>query len=159
MDMSTYRAKSLSNGEWVQGSYRHYDDMVDHGKDDCDYIIGRHNGEHFPFVKVDPKTLGRYSGFNDKFGEPIFAGDIVDIINEAGVLIHAECKEGIFNRKMSTGVECLISGFAFFVNGFPTFPVAKNYKGVPDNEMFEIVGNIYDNPGALQGLMKMKWPS
>ena len=144
------RAKSLANKEWVYGSHVRYDDIVDHGQDDCDYIVQTHNGEHFPFVKVDPETFGNYSGFEDKFGEPIYSGDIVDIVNEAGVLIHAECKEGIFKRKMSSGVECLISGFAFLVNGYPTFPVAKNYKGVPDNEMFEIMGNIYDNPDYLK---------
>ena len=74
-----FRGKRIDNGEWVYGFYCHYDDTKDKGKDDCDYIVEKHNGNHFPFIKVLPETVGQYTGVTDKNGRKIFEGDILSI--------------------------------------------------------------------------------
>lgn len=71
-----FQGKRIDNGEWVEGFYVHYDDVLDRGKDDCDFIVQRHTGKHFPFVKVEPGSVGLYAGKVDKNGRKIFAGHL-----------------------------------------------------------------------------------
>ena len=126
-----FRGKRIDNGEWVTGFYVHYDDTKDNHKDDCDYIVGIHTGEHFPFFEVIPETVGQYTGLTDKNGDKIFDSDVVDILTENEEVGVVTYDEGCFYVK---------------ADGF-SVDFRNNING---NDLL-IIGNIHDNPEILKG--------
>lgn len=150
-----FRGKRVDTGEWVYGAYCHYDDIEDNGKDDCDYIIQKHNGEHFPFVKVIPSTIGQYTGLTDKNGKKIFQGDIIkytrtkwneplhsdnwkDIVSFHE--IYFDENEGSFKQKHYTDKGNLIA--SGYMSSFVDVRADEN--------KIEVIGNVYDNPELLE---------
>ena len=125
-----FRGKRIDNCEWVTGFYVHYDDTKDNHKDDCDYIVGIHTGEHFPFFEVIPETVGQYTGLTDKNGKRIFEGDIAEYEGEYYVVRYSEKYAGF----LFTRIGSEYSAFTVF-----------DYKSC------EVIGNIHDNPELLGG--------
>lgn len=80
------------------------------------------------FHKVIPETVGQYACINDKNGELIFKGDILDYRHECGALHVVEWLEDELGVSLS--VDC--SG---------TLGMASAEK----------IGNIHDNPELLEG--------
>ena len=74
---------------------------------------------------VQGKTVGQYTGLNDKNGKRIFEGDIVRWFKHAGVV-----KYGVFNCTCCDGVY----GWEF------------ENADIRDAAYCEIIGNIHDNP-------------
>lgn len=124
-----FRGKRADNGEWIYGYYVRYDDIKDNGKDDCSYIIQKHNGEHFPFVKVISETIGQYTGQTDKHGKKIFEGDIVRGMMDWG-------PAGMLETVVDIGFKNSVGGYRW------------NYF---DMDTVEVIGNVYDNPELLKG--------
>ena len=88
----------------------------------------------------------------DKNGKDIYQGDIIKLKNEFGQEILVVCQFGDAKREIKGNFihNCLITGFYFIFNEFKTFPIIKNYAGVSDYELFEVIGNIYENPELLK---------
>ena len=122
-----FRGKRLDNGEWVEGDlvhsfYKVGDACV--GKFCC--TLGMH--------QVDPSTVGKYTGLKDKSGKRIFEGDIIKRFWLGAEIIYCVRYDAENARFI---------GKALNKNGFTSFD--------GDGEMFEVIGNINDNPEMLKG--------
>lgn len=90
----------------------------------------------------------QFIGHQDKNGKDIYSGDILELVDSIGRKIQVICEFGDYERQLRNFVgdihNCQITGFAFLVNNrYPTFPIIKNYLGVCDLEIMEVIGNIY----------------
>ena len=132
-----FRGKKTDSGEWVYGGYCHYDDSIDNGQDSCDYIIEKHTGEYFPFVKVIPETIGQYTGLTDKNGTKVFDGDVLKIKSED------------YDYKYTTKVYYNDHTLCVDVEGqdydYTAIGFADDIWNTECCEI-EVIGNIYDNP-------------
>lgn len=101
------------------------------------------------------KELMDWSGLKDKNDKDIYEGDIVKLVNADMNEILVVCEYGIARREVVGAfypVEVDIPCFYFKVpNGHKTFPIVNNYAGKHDLEMFEVLGNIYQNSELVNG--------
>lgn len=124
-----FRGKQIDTGAWVEGAFC---------MKDCDDPFGKlvdrpsiikyeppHDGYWF---RVDPETVGQYTGLTDKNGQKIFEGDIIS---------------GLGNTYVCRWDEGNVEFTVF--DGKESFGLA--YTAYP---CMEVVGNIHDNPKLLE---------
>lgn len=126
-----FRGKRVDNGEWVEGFYAcvldtHY---IITGRFDS-LTNGIINSEAY---KVDPSTVGQFTGLTDRNGVKIFEGDIV----RYGDTIHRV----VFEQRNGTAY------FGLVYAACETLPFG-HYQ---DLKQIEVIGNIYDNPELFDG--------
>lgn len=115
-----FRGKRLDNGEWVEGNYWEF--CGDHNIMVPGNCIGS---------RVDPSTVGQYTGLLDKNGERIFEGDVLTVDGEDGFFV-LEFQEDTARFVMSG--DSIVVDF----DNFWSYEV-------------EVMGNIHDNPELLEG--------
>ena len=122
-----FRGKQIDNGEWVEGVYfpenETYPSTIFRGKGNS---VGRY---------VLSKTVGQYTGLTDKNGKKIFEGDIVKGLFLFGMEIYSEVsfRDGSFGLKWYRGDVLEFNAFTSICN-----------------VVYEVVGNVYDNPELLE---------
>lgn len=79
------------------------------------------------YGRVNPETVGQFTGLTDRNGVKIFEGDIVRAYIISGEIV---TKEVTYNEDLA----------AFVVGGYPLSKITALRK----------VGNIYDNPELLE---------
>ena len=134
-----FRAKRLDTGEWVEGFFSSETFYGYTPNDDRVFIIQKGTGFYCP---VDPATVGQFTGLVDKNGRRIFEGDVVrhhndnpdSEIEEKGVVFWDEKYCGW--RRTSNGQ---------FHHG-----IVDTYRLSPEC-LYEVIGNIHDNPELLEG--------
>ena len=113
-----FKAKSLDNGEWIEGDLMHSTSYVGIG----------YPSSAFPDVpvvhRVDPSSVCMFTGLTDKNGTPIYEGDIVMYKDN-----NAE-RRGVIVWDNESIAFCFEKGF--FLCNFPS----KNMV---------VVGNKFDN--------------
>lgn len=134
-----FRAKSFSS-DWVYGNFIHSKRFEGCGNE---YRI--HNQETGLESDVIPDTVGQFTGLTDVYGKRIFEGDLVKIKS------HEDWENSVFQVCFENG--------SFYLNpsgkkGFVTIgkyiydafwnDAIDDYDEI--NTLFELVGNIHDNP-------------
>lgn len=136
-----FRGKSI-HGEWIYGYLNQhrgnirYDCDCEPIADGCYYINDWQakidTGMYGQDYKVDPETIGQFTGLTDRDGVKIFEGDIV----RYGDTIHSV----VFEQRNGTAY------FGLIYSPFETLPFG-HYQ---DLKQIEVLGNIHDNPELLE---------
>lgn len=141
-----FRGKRLDNGEWVYGFYSNAK-----GENGRFHYIQDENS----FVKVDPSTVGQYTGITDKNDKKIFEGDIVAFTFHSDLAEHARLEE---RPEITEDHVILFRDGAFWMKRIvvPDSLTAKIYGTITLLESLwkhrvEVIGNIHDNPDLLKG--------
>ena len=141
-----FRGKRVDNGEWVDGFYLCF-------VDEHHYILEpklETNGEcsSLKCNRVDPATVGQYTGLTDKHGKRIFEGDMLEPFDDEIDKMVVEFHHGSF-------LLCLYGERGYMGEG--GWVQEGNY-GVFECESLssygdevEIIGNVHDNPELLEG--------
>lgn len=129
-----FRGKRFDNGEWATGFLLPFPDgvalMYERDLDDKE-VVGTTS------VDVDQKTVGEYTGLNDRECHPIYEGDILHVTS---------LKPESFGKEMNVVVEYDGGRAAFLVRNGEKF----QQLGLCELENdCVVVGNIYDNPELL----------
>ena len=123
-----FRAKKINKNEFVIGYYL---PMV-YGYKHYIYLPLEYLNEHSR-IEIDPKTLGQYTGLNDKNGKEIYEGDIVKITQET---------ETFFDKVIYDNHLC-----SFRFEGLSDYCDFCDW--LREGAEFEVVGNIYENPELI----------
>ena len=125
-----FKAKRKDNGEWVEG-----------------YMVKYPSGKVEIFKKcvelpdvllrceVDPKTICEYTGLKDKNGKKIWENDILR--RDGYWDIRIEFENGVFMVRNTDKVQ--------YINRVVYTPIS-----IFDIKMYEVIGNIFDNPELLE---------
>lgn len=128
-----FRGKRIDNGEWVCGYYICKQDPLLPGID-TNVIVTFDENSMSVWNKVDPATVGQYTGLTDKNGMKIFEGDI--LFDEIRVRKDKN-NEWIYRRPKYV---------VLFQDG--EFCLKTIYNRVVSKRTcrLSVIGNIYDSP-------------
>ena len=118
-----FRGKRMDNGEWVYGHIYSQVDLPDTIEEEWYWYIKPIGSESWVSYRVDPYTVGQYTGLMDKHGKRIFEGDILSF--RAGRTYVVRFEDGAFILEDSA------------------IPIPFAIKS-------EIIGNVHDNPELLK---------
>ena len=90
--------------------------------------------------KVDPETVGQYTGLTDKNGVKIFEGDIVRYGTNTNRADNKEIHEVVFETRGGSGY------FGIRISEIETW----NFCLEVPAKLMEVIGNIHDNPEILK---------
>jgi hypothetical protein len=132
-----FRGKRVDNGEWVEGYY-FKTPLADEAtgskpEDGWFFLSGRERhciSKNGCAYEVDPSTVGQFTGLKDKNGKEIYEGDI------------AKDPDGVM---YAVRWQRFSAAWEFYNSEASMLFVMR----CPD--MFEVIGNIYDNPDLLKG--------
>lgn len=142
--MGLYRGKRVYGGRWVEGDLvppneifagcyiAHLEYLNEHGE------VGMISDE------VDPDTVGECTGLRDKNGKLIFEGDIVRHHNGNPYALPDIIEKGVVYWDEA------YCGWQRTSNGAFHHGVVDTYR-MSHSCVYEIIGNIHDNPELLKG--------
>ena len=127
-----FRGKEIGINRWVHGS-------LDIHKSGVVVIMSEEIVTSI-YARVDPDTVGQFTGLTDKNGTKIFEGDIV---KRCFTLTRGPHKE---TREKQVGVVCYDNvTCGYLIRG------ACNLRRQWPGDTIEVIGNIYDNPEMTEG--------
>ena len=145
-NIGIYRGKRMDTGAWREGYLLGVKKKVD-GKD-LFFIIDK-NGEYH---RVDPETVGEFTGLKDKDGREIFEGDILRSFAAnkkfiSVVKIGAFKPEFFYDFAHERGYDMsakLYGLYAYVVSDREDIMFAADMK------LASVIGNRHDNPELIE---------
>lgn len=140
-----FRGKRIADGEWVEGwlTYRYRYDQQSQKEilgPVIDYphklTIGKTAGTTICSAKVDPSTVGQFTGLTDRNGKRIFEGDIIKWNDKMGHIVF--------------GMGCFCVKYLMPHCQYRNSPAIDIVFHEYPNEV-EVVCNIHDNSELLEG--------
>lgn len=116
-----FRGKRIDNGEWVYGDLIHFPNGV--AIVECDQFTVKSS------LKVDPKTVGQFTGLPDKNKKEIYCDDIIINGDDRIKYIVEWIDNGLRARQISNKSTI---GLSFWKSGF------------------EIIGNIHEDSHLIK---------
>jgi uncharacterized phage protein (TIGR01671 family) len=128
-----FKAKRLSDKEWVHGYYIQYP-RID---GTIRYCIGANDISGVNYYDIDSSTLCEYTGMKDSKDKEIYEGDIVRFIDERGNIYLAKIvyENAQFKCIWEDKVNYLIQDLSYWVK----------------NEWIEVIDSIHDCPDFIEG--------
>ena len=145
-----FRGKRTDNGEWVEGNLvlspnadEGYQTIVIPCYYNYMYSSDYNNDVGFEkWYKVEPETVGQFTGLTDKNGKKIFEGDIVRVLGNQQVE-DWKCVDYIGLVAFLDAGFCVIDG-TIDNHGFRRYALPRL------DFSLEVIGNIHDNPELLE---------
>ena len=138
-----FRGKRLDDGEWVYGYYIFLEGIHFITTENAENNYGDLNG----FYEVNPKTVGQYTGENDKNVIEAYVDSIIKIneLTDDGLLKEYICPIVLQEDKLEAVAHYKKGGEDWYL------PVSllNVVNGYPQSD-FEVIGNIHDNPELLE---------
>lgn len=158
----SFRGKSIQNGKWLYGNIQIPEAPYD------EYFMWDNGWQ----MQVDADTIGQYTGLIDKNGKKIFEGDILrvseyenilmrefnDVPNRFDMFTLDEITGGLQQSYTSPvtweeGSFCISTkGDWLHHNDMFLAPLFSDMKRSSPIFIFEVIGNIHENPEMLKGL-------
>lgn len=124
-----FRGKRLDNGEWIFGGPF----PLSNGA--CDIQV-EDNG-YWRFYRVDPDTVGQYTGLKDKNGEEIYEDDIIAIPKIGPCIVMHGLYGWVFKSQFD---KCFADG-------------SYEHRDICNASFIfgqgQVIGNKYDNPELI----------
>lgn len=136
-----FRAKDNVDNEWYYGDLLK---AIDNDTTQCYFIVTDDYSSKATNIelnmcqspKVISETIGQFTGLYDKNKVPIYEGDIVKINDEE--IMYCRYNEGYGAFEFALSEKLL---------GHTVLELFKRYE--TQTLIFEVIGNIYDNPDLL----------
>ena len=121
-----FRGKDIKTGQFVFG------DLETRPKEDFMVIHQYHeDGSYKSQVKVDPETVGQFTGLLDKNGREIYEGDLFSL-DGTMIMVVYEPENGYYCLRMSD-------------SDYFMLPLDRRFT-----DYYEVISNIYDHPELLE---------
>ena len=121
-----FRGRDLKTGEFVFG------DLETRPKDDFMVIHQYHeDGSYKSQVKVDPETVGQFTGLLDKNGREIYEGDLFSL-GGTMIMVVYEPENGYYCLRMSDSEYWML-------------PLDRRFT-----EYYEVISDVYSHPELLE---------
>ena len=133
-----FRGKRTDNHQWVEGYY-----IVDDLENPSPYIISR--WKH----RVSHKTIGQYTGLKDRNGNKVFEGDILQTYYMRGHKNEKTFRFVVKYGEYTPRSYCRAEYAQWDTIGFYCLCGEEACQISTCSYMYEIVGNIHDNPDLL----------
>ena len=157
-----FRGKRIDNGEWLEGSFLNDRDgsfYICPAVSDISYGDGGNRRRIGCWYKVDPSTVGQYTGLKDKNGKRIFEGDIVRYTFDSpddptatknglkvrtGRIFWSDWRSSFAVTAGRNGSASLNNDVACYVRG------RQIYEYVRGANTVEVIGNVHDDSELLE---------
>ncbi len=152
-----FRGKRIDTGEWVEGCLFYDPDLEEAQITGFEYYNGETGLERDQFCeRVDPDTVGQYTGMEDTNGKKIFEGDIVQD-EDLDVRLMNDERDGARTGRgvIKYGIHsvpsddpfCWGEALGFYIDGETLYPTLAQYHPY----CIQVIGNIHDNPELMEG--------
>lgn len=147
-----FRGKRMDNGAWVEGAFcmKDCDDPFGEMVDRPSVIKYEDPCSGFWF-RVNPETVGQYTGLTDKNGKKIFEGDIIEYNDGFDYFIgEVVFENGAFGIGCDEVIGISNGCSDNFANLWQLF-WDQEVTDEPELYYCIVIGNIHDNPELIGG--------